>query len=202
MGIKEDFQELSPAKCLVIGLLICVVYYFVLFDKGEAITSEWNTVQAEIDGFKSRLNAVKNAMSDKSAFEGTIVALTRDLEELLKYFPLVLDMNDIQRDLTDKLKVTDNKLIKINEVETKSRFPGYNEYGVELETLGGFHELMAFLSAITKMNRVVDFRQMELKSENSTDEFSMVKFKITLSVFAQSREKVPANDQGQGQGGQ
>jgi Tfp pilus assembly protein PilO len=190
MGIKEDFQELSPAKCLVIGLLLCVVYYFALFDKGESVVAEAATIQTDIDAVRGRLRAVKNAMNNKVAFEGTVVALTKDLEDLLKFFPLALDMNDIQRDLTDKLKITENKLVKISEVEAKSRFPGYVEYGVELEVLGGFHEIMGFLSAITKMNRVVDVRAMSLRVENANDEFSMITFKITLSVFGQEREKL------------
>ncbi|MCB9072972.1 MAG: type 4a pilus biogenesis protein PilO [Bdellovibrionaceae bacterium] len=202
MGIKEEFQELSPAKCLVVGLLICVGYYFALFNKGDDITAQWAGIEAEMNGYKTRLQAVKTAMSDKASFESTVTSLTRDLEELLKYFPLVLDMNDIERELTDKLRMTQNQLIKISDNDTKSRFPGYNEYGVQIESQGGFHEIMNFLSAITKMNRVVDFRTINLKSVSSTDEVSMVQFKMNLSVFAQNQEKsqAPTNsNQGQGQ---
>lgn len=188
MGLKEDFQELTPAKCLVVGFVLCVVYYFVMYNKGEDIVSASSNVEAEITEVKKRLNDVQEALNDKAAFEKKVVEFTRELEELLRFFPTNLNMNEMQKELTEKLKVTENKLVRIQEVETKSRFPGYSENGIEIETVGGFHEIMAFLSAITKMSRVVDFRSMELDAENSTDELSMIKFRLRLSVFAQEKK--------------
>lgn len=188
MGIKEDFQELTPAKCLVIGFILCVIYYFVFYNKGEDVVNSSNGVQEEIKGYKKRLNAVQEALNNKAAFEQKVVAFTKELEELLKFFPTNLDMNEMQKELTERLKITDNKLVKIHEVESKSRFPGYTEHGVEIDTMGGFHEIMGFLSSITKMNRVVDFRSMQLEAQSPTDEISMIKFKLKLSIFAQEKK--------------
>ncbi len=194
MGLKEDFQELTPAKCLVIGFILCVVYYFVFFNKGEDIVASSQAVQEEIKGYKKRLNAVQEALNNKAAFEQKVVAFTKELEELLKFFPANLDVNEMQKEFTERLKATDNRLIRINEVEAKSRFPGYTEHGVEIDTIGGFHEIMGFLSSITRMNRVVDFRSMELESQNPTDEMSMIKFKLKLSIFAQDKKDVKIED--------
>ena len=189
MGLKEDFQDLTPAKCLVVGFVLCVVYYFVFYNKGEDIVSQAAGVQEEIKGYNARLDAVQQALNNKAEFERKVVAFTKELEDLLRFFPTTLDMNEMQKELTEKLKLTENKLIKITEVDTVSRFKGYTENGVEIETLGGFHEIMAFLSAITKMNRVVDFRAMDLESQNPTDELSMIRFKLKLSIFAQEKIK-------------
>ncbi|MCC6137245.1 MAG: type 4a pilus biogenesis protein PilO [Bdellovibrionaceae bacterium] len=191
MGLKEDFQDLTPAKCLVVGFVLCVVYYFVFYNKGEDIVSQASGVQEEISGYNKRLDAIQQALNNKAEFERKVVAFTKELEDLLRFFPTTLDMNEMQKELTEKLKLTENKLIKITEVETVSRFKGYTENGVEIETLGGFHEIMSFLSAITKMNRVVDFRAMDLESQNPTDEFSMIRFKLKLSIFAQEKSKPP-----------
>lgn len=188
MGLKEDFQDLTPIKCLIIGFVLCVVYYFVFYNKGEDIVTNSMGVQEEIKGYKKRLNAVEEALNNKAAFEQKVVAFTKELEELLKFFPTSLDMNEMQKEFTERLKITGNKLVKINEIETQSRFPGYTEHGVEIDTMGGFHEVMAFLSSITNMNRVVDFRTIELESQNPTDEMSMIKFRLKLSIFAQEKK--------------
>lgn len=188
MGIKEDFQELTPVKCLVVGFVLCVVYYFVFYNKGEDIVAATSNVESEITEVKKRLNDVQEALNDKAAFEKKVVEFTRELEELLRFFPTNLNMNDMQKELTEKLKITENKLVRIQEVEIKSRFPGYTENGIEIETIGGFHEIMGFLSAITKMSRVVDFRSMDLDAQNSTDELSMIKFRLRLSIFAQEKK--------------
>lgn len=189
MGIKEDFQDLTPAKCLVVGFILCVVYYFVFYNKGEDIVSSAGVVQEEITAVQKRLSDVQEALNNQAEFEKKVVEFSRELEELLKFFPTNLNMNEMQKELTEKLRVTENKLIRIQEVDVQSRFAGYKENGVEIETIGGFHEIMAFLSAITKMSRVVDFRSMDLDAQNPTDELSMIKFKIKLSIFAQEKVK-------------
>jgi len=185
MSIKEQVQDLSPAKCLLIGLLICTLYYFFMFDKGDEATTKINQIQSDINDKTTRLAEVKKAMGNKAAFEQEVSNLTKDLEELLKFFPASLDINDIQKEITDLMQKTNSKMVSIKESNVQSRFPGYIEHGVDLESLGSFHSLVEFLVEITKMNKVVDFRTMEFLSEGSTDEFSLISFKIKLAVFSQ-----------------
>lgn len=187
MGLKEDFQDITPSKCLMLGFVLCIVYYFLFFNKGSGIIQQMNSMQTDINDKKNRLAEVKRAMDNKTAFETEVTALTKDLEELLKYFPASMDMNQMQTDLTARLRDTNNKLVLIKDGEAVSRFSGYSEHGVFVESMGGFHELMSFLSSVTKMNRVVDFRSMEFESSDASDEYSMIKFKINMSVFSLNR---------------
>lgn len=198
MGIKEDFESLSPVKALIVGFVLCVVYYFVIFNKGEDIVNSSQSVQQEIDGLNKRLAAVQEALNNKVAFEEQVKAFTKELEELLKFFPNNLDMNDMQKEFTERLTATKNKLIKINDIPMTSRFEGYVENGIELEMLGNYHGIMGFLSEITKMDRVVDFKLMELEAETQTDELSIIKFKLHLAVFAQDKNQ-PKPQEGQEQ---
>ena len=187
MGLKEDFESLTPMKSLLVGFVFCVIYYFVFFNKGEDIITAGQGVQQEIDGLNKRLAAVQEALNNKVSFEEEVKSFTKELEELLKFFPNNLDMNDMQKEFTEKLSSTKNKLIKINDVSIKSRFEGYTENGVEMELIGNYHGIMSLLSEITKLNRVVDFRLMELDADSQTDEFSIIKFKLHLAVFAQDK---------------
>lgn len=187
MGLKEDFEGLTPIKGLIVGFVLCAVYYFLIFNKGEDIVASGQSVQQEIDGLNKRLAAVQEALDNKVSFEEQVKAFTKELEELLKFFPNNLDMNDMQKEFTERLTATKNKLVKINDVSMQSRFEGYTENGVEMELLGNYHGIMSFLSEVTKMNRVVDFRLMELDADTQTDELSVIKFKLHLAVFAQDK---------------
>lgn len=184
MGIKEDLQELSPSKSLMIGILVAVVYYFLVFDKGEVVTAQIQTVQVDIDDKNRRLSEVQKAISNKVAFEREAQSLTKDLEELQKFFPVNLSINDVQKEITNILQKTDTKVLTFSEEKITNRFPGYAENGVNVECLGSFHDIMTFLSEVTKMDKVVDFKTMDFASDGSTDEASTVKSKIKLSVFS------------------
>lgn len=189
MGIKEDFQDLTPAKCLVLGFVLCVVYYFVFYNKGDDILASSGVVQEEINGVQKRMADIEEALNNQAEFEKKVVEFTKELEELLKFFPSNLNLNEMQKEFTEKLRITENKLIRIQEVSVQSRFVGYKEHGIEIEIVGGFHEIMSFLSAITKMSRVVDFLSMELDAQNPTDDLSLVKFRLKMSIFAQEKVK-------------
>jgi Tfp pilus assembly protein PilO len=185
MGLKEDFLELPPSKCLLAGFLLCVVYYFLIFDKGERYTTQIQGVQAEINDKNTRLAEVQKAMGNKNAFEQEVKALEKDFIDLLKFFPVRLDMNDIQRDITTILNKSDTKIVSIKESTVQNRFDGYLENGIDLEINSDFHQIMSFLSEITKMNKVVDFRAMDFISNNSNAESSHIKFRMQFSIFAQ-----------------
>lgn len=189
MGIKEDFENLTPAKCLVAGFFLCVAYYFTMYDKGEVIKASTAAVQAEVDGLSKRLTSVQAALNNKLAFEEKVKAFSKELEDLLRFFPENLNINDMQKEFVDKLGKTNNTFSNITNINIESRFPGYVENGIELQMSGGFNDIMMFLSEITKMDRVVDFRYMEFNTEKQTDEVAIVRFKVNLSIFSKDKIK-------------
>ena len=185
MGLKEDFYELPPSKCLLGGFLLCVVYYFLLFDKGTQFTNDIQKLQKDIAEKTVKLEEVEKAVSDTRAFEQGVASLQKDFVELLKYFPLSMDMNDIQKEMTEVLNKSGVKVVSLKETAVQNRFPGYIENGIELESIADFHQIMTFLADITKIDKVVDFRAMDFISDGSNDETSRIKFKMEFSVFAQ-----------------
>ena len=87
MGLKEDFQDLAPSKCLMGGILIAGVYFAIMFDNGKDKVAQAEATRAEILQTKARLDAVENALEDKTSTEARATAISKELEELLKFFP-------------------------------------------------------------------------------------------------------------------
>lgn len=202
MGIKDDFKNLEPSKAAMVGIILATIYYFLLFDKGDAITAEKATLQTTINQKTERLKQVENAMNNKAAFQKEVDELTRNFDDLIKYFPVDLDMNNMLYQVRKRLEATSNKMESIKKGEAKTRrFEGYNEATMEIESRGSFHDAMSFLSSLTSMDRVVDFIKMDLASDGSTDEISQVKLKLTLSIFSQSEKSKPPAGSGGKVGG-
>ena len=126
------------------------------------------------------------------------MAISKELEELLKFFPSNTNNNDFQKEISGLLKKTNNRLLKMQDQSVESRFPGYIEQGIKLESEGGFHEFMDFLSLLTKMSRMIDIKVLNLDSAGSTDEMSLVKVEILLTVFSYDATKAAATEQGTG----
>lgn len=190
MGIKEDFNNLQPAKALMVGFVIAVIYYFLIFDKGDLIAQEKAVAQSNIAENSERLKQVANAMNNKIAFQKEVDDLTKNFDELIKYFPVDLDMNNMLYQVRKKLEATNNKIDSLKKGDARNhRFEGYNEVIMDIESQGGFHDIMNFFADLTTLDRVVDFVDLELESNGSTDETSQIKLKLILSVFSQDSEK-------------
>ncbi len=200
MGLKEDFQGLAPSKCLMGGIVLAGVYFAIMFDNGKDKISQAEATRAEILQTKARLDAVENALEDKTSTEARATAISKELEELLKFFPVNANNSDFQKDISNLLKKTNNRLLKMQDETVESRFPGYIEYGIKLESEGGFHEFMDFLSLLTKMSRMIDIKSLKFDSTGSTDEMSLVKIEMLLTVFSYdaTAAKAAATEQGAG----
>lgn len=184
MGLKEDFQDLTPSKCLAGGLLLAGLYYAIFFNNGKEMDDQLVQVQNAILQTNARLQAVENALEDKTSFEARAVAITKEIEELLKFFPANTNVNDFQKEMTMLLKKTNNRLLKMQDETVISRFPGYVEQGIKLESEGGFHEVMDFLAAMTQVPRMIDIKSIKFDSTGSTDEMSLVKIEALLTIFS------------------
>jgi Tfp pilus assembly protein PilO len=184
MGLQEDFKELAPSKCFMGGILLAAAYYFMMFDSGEQLIQQADTIKNEMAQTKERLGAVQNALEDKASFESRAAAITKELEELLKFFPEDVNINKFQQDISAILQKNKNLLIKMQEEKVDNRFPGYLEQGIKLESQGGFHEVMDFLAALTQVPRMVDIKSLKFSSSGSTDEMSLVKVELILTVFS------------------
>ena len=201
MGLKEDFQDLAPSKCLMGGILIAGVYFAIMFDNGKDKVAQAEATRAEILQTKARLDAVENALEDKTSTEARATAISKELEELLKFFPSNTNNNDFQKEISGLLKKTNNRLLKMQDETVESRFAGYIEQGIKLESEGGFHEFMDFLSLLTKMPRMIDIKVLKFDSAGSTDEMSLVKIEMLLTVFSYDANAAKAVAPEQGTGG-
>lgn len=190
MGIKEDIRDLSPVSCLMIGAVFMVLYYFLVYDDGAAQVNEIATIQVDITQKELRLTDVRRAMANKEAFERSAVKLQKEMEQLLTYMPVELDMNQIQKDLTSRLQETNNKVQSMKNETVQSRFPGYSEYGLDIQSSGTYHDILSFLSVVTKMNRILDFKTLDFETLSATDEATTIQFKTLISVFSKNPNEV------------
>lgn len=185
MALQDDFKKLTVPQSGLVGFVLAAIYFFVIFDDGAVQRSAMERTNVEIQDKQQRLEKLNITMSNKAAFEEQVADLSKNLEQLMKYFPQNLDMVLIEKKITQLLEKSGSSLDNLERAEVEARYPGYDESGVKLTVKGSFHSIMVFLSSLTSMSRVVDFSKMSIDDEGSNDDFSKVKLELTLSVFSQ-----------------
>lgn len=189
MALKDDFKNLTPSKAAMLGFLAAVIYYFLIFDKGEVLIQETEQLRVEINKKNVRLQEVRSIMEDQVAFKAEVDRLSESIEQLLKYFPVDLDIHNTSSKITSRLEEHNNQVLEVKAAPMKPRFAGYDEKGLEVEANGNFHGVMEFLASLTQLDKVVDFKDLELNGEKSSDDFSSIHMKLLLSVFGKVEGK-------------
>lgn len=198
MAIMDDIRNLTPLKCLLIGGGLMVGYYFMIFDQGVVQMGEIAQIEKEIAKKQASMTEVNKAMADKEAFQREADQLAQEYARLTAYMPEELDINAFQKELSIELQNADNKIQTMKNENVISRFPGFAEHGLSMQSVGSFHSIMKFMSSVTKMNRIVDFTNMEFNSIGNDDESSQIQFRTIMSVFSKdvSAEKNKKSEPG------
>ena len=163
MDLQAEFQNLDAKKAILIGILLGVVYYFLLFDEGVWIDNRIQSNQNEIQQHAATLSKVEKALEDERRFNQEIQQITSHMNAFLEYFPLKSDKNQLMKIISSKAESNETTLVNLKPVEQKAEFPNYPEQAFSISVEGSFHQVMGFVSELTQLKRVVDFRDMKFR---------------------------------------
>lgn len=163
MDLQAEFQNLDAKKAILIGVLLGVVYYFLLFDEGVWIDNRIQSNQNEIQQHAATLSKVEKALEDERRFNQEIQQITSHMNAFLEYFPLKSDKNQLMKIISSKAESNETTLVNLKPVEQKAEFPNYPEQAFSISVEGSFHQVMGFVSELTQLKRVVDFRDMKFR---------------------------------------
>ncbi len=194
MDLMEEFNKLDMQKCFLAGVGLVFVYYILFFDSGKAIDAQVAQQRQSQQQNSSALQQVRKALDDKVRFEQDIQNISRNMKDFQTYFsPEGMNINVLQGRIS---KLAENHSLIVNQMEPKEReseFPKYQETAVNFSVEGPFHNVMEFVSSLTKQERALDFSTMNFKSTVKGD-YPLVELTTTLVVYTAKSED--GGDQG------
>ncbi len=189
MDLMEEFNKLDMQKCFLAGVGLVFVYYILFFDSGKAIDAQIAQQRQSQQQNSSALQQVRKALDDKVRFEEDIQNISRNMKDFQTYFsPDGMNINVLQGRIS---KLAENHSLIVNQMEPKEReseFPKYRETAVNFSVEGPFHNVMEFVSSLTKQERALDFSTMNFKSTVKGD-YPLVELTTTLVVYTAKSEE-------------
>ena len=181
--LQAQLAQLDLQKCIAIGLAIAAFYYVVVFDHGTKLEGRVQSARQEITKSQATLAKVKRALEDQKKFQEDIKGITSNMKDFQKFFASDMSMNELQSNVS---KFAEQSKLVVNKLKPKnkdSEFPNYQETAVEFEIEGNFHNIMEFISLLTRMERAIDFDSMEFKTVVGGD-YPVIKLTTVLVVYS------------------
>ncbi|MCJ8277570.1 MAG: type 4a pilus biogenesis protein PilO [Bdellovibrionales bacterium] len=180
--LKDQLDKIDTKQALMVGILIAVLYYFAAFDDGRRIDYEIAEAQKQIAADRATLAKVEKALQDKKRFESEIREITNHMKEFQEYFPLNFSGNTLEAKVTEFSQKYGLTVINLKQLPIESEFKNYPETTVEFVVEGEFHNIMNFVSEITKLKKAMDFKDMNFKVSQQADD-PKIKFRTKLTVY-------------------
>lgn len=182
MDLQEEFNKLDLQKCFAIGIGLAALYWVLWYNDGSGFDTQIIQAQQNISKNQAALNQVREALDDKKKFEEEIKTITQNMKDFQRYFAPDMDTNKLQAKVSQLAEQHSLVVINLKPLEKTSEFPKYSETAVEFRIEGPFHNIMEFISSLTKMEKAIDFSKMNFKTTVKGD-YPLVELQTTLVVY-------------------
>lgn len=205
MNASRIFEQLGrlprSQRLLLFGLvyvLIIGVYVGLLYVPASSHISELKDEESSLLQQKAQL---EQRIQDKERYEVELQSLMTDLKEALKELPNDREIPGLLKGISSMGKKVGLEVQKFQPLPEK-KLDYVAEVPVALEVSGSYHEVAMFFDRLSKMNRIVYVRDIEMKDPK--EEGGEIRLKVTGNAvtFRFLSEDELKKDQGKkGRGG-
>jgi type IV pilus assembly protein PilO len=176
-----------------IVVLVSVVYVYFMYLPTK---STLESVRDQHLQLQRKLTEVRTVAGNEEAVKAEIAALEKKLDVALRQLP---DSKELPVLLTDITSLGKNAGLEFKafrpQDETRRDF--YAEVPIDIEFVGGFHEVAVFFDEVSRLPRIVNIGELDvaISSEEASDTVLLVKGSATTFRFL---DDVPKKKEGEG----
>ena len=192
--MEQQLQQLTIGKVVVGATVVALLYYMLLYNDGSALQASITSTQAEIQTKEQELQVIKKAIEDAERYQQTKNALGAEMGSVLKAVPEKLSHAEIMKLISteaNSIGVNISGLVPGAATQQFSQSPNepkpfYEPVVVNVTLEGTYTNLMLFLSAMTKSDKIINAASLNLenKSQNVLDDSSNTTLRLVSEFRA------------------
>lgn len=164
MKLTEMLQRMTMVRALMLGLILCAVYYLIMFDNGRNQEAAILASQTQITELQQQINNNQAKLDRAAVYKTSVAQLGTQIQKLLSVIPEKFSTPDLQKILSNEAKVAGSSLASITPGKTNefAYAKEFEELNVSIDLSGSFMQHMVFLSNLTKINQILIVRKFDL----------------------------------------
>jgi Tfp pilus assembly protein PilO len=182
MSLVDKVQSTSLSLFILIGLGLGAGYYYSNQGTIEEVERQINEQKAEVTKRDNEVKEAQKVAADKKKFEEDVNRVSDQLRAALEFLPNSLKEQEVLTRISNEARSAGvNPTAIVPKKPTAKAF--YEELLMDVEMEGTYPQLVMFLAYISKIQRIVNIRGLELKVKEANDDAPILKLKGTLVAF-------------------
>lgn len=182
MSIEDKIKNLTAGKAALVGGVVALLYYMVLYDDGSSKEQGIQTMSSQLVKVKTELSQIDKTLSDASRFEKLAKDMGEEVDKVISYLPINFSATDMMKMLSTEAKASGSNIVRVR-ANSMAR-PGshrsgekfYEELKVSVELEGTYSQLLLFLSFLTRVDKIITMDSLTMTSSSSKDGANLLKF--------------------------
>lgn len=160
--------EMTWSKVVAAGLIVMGLYWALYYDDGTSVDENIKALQQQYTSAERNLRETRQAMADAEKFEKEVRNNEIQFEKVLEYLPQEINANELTRMTNDLARQTDTTVIATKAQQNQERKDFYEMTRLEFELKGGFPNAVTFLSALSRVPKLLTLDKIEIKIDQAT----------------------------------
>ena len=189
MASLTDRIALAPKPLFfVIGSALALVM-FLSSGGGDSANydSQIQTTKAELSKKVEILKKTKERVNQRAQFEEEMNLVSQTFRQALDYLPTKADTQDIYKKVYSEARAAGVEMSNFKPRDFVAK-DFYDEIGMEIAVRGTYAQLTSFLANISKISRIINIKNVELKNPKYTDGTTFVDMKGVLVAYRYNKE--------------
>lgn len=167
---------------VLIGSLLASFYYFSIFDTGASIDTDIASKNAELEKATGDLADTNRVIADKTQFQLEFQEVSEKFRAAIEYLPESFNIQELLKQISDEARASGVTLVSVKpRSPEKKEF--FEELSMEIELEGPFSLLTTFLAYMSKQNRIVNVKNINIDMKDLVDGNPRLSMKGTLQSY-------------------
>jgi len=157
--LLEKLSGLTNGKALVIGLMVGLAYYFMLYDDGSALQTQVATLTGEIQQAEAKKKDTEATLQEEERMKDAVGKLSEQYAFIAKKLPSELKSSEMIRGIDTVAKMA-GVSVKMKKPGNMTKKEVIEELPVDVTLEGTYAQLAQFIfltSNLERLTRVLNF---------------------------------------------
>jgi len=195
MSLLARIQMAPMLYFVIMGTVFGSFYYFSMFNNGENLEAQIQSKSAMLEKATSDLADTNRVIADKTQFQQEFQEVSDKFRAAIEYLPETFNVQELLKQISDEARASG-----VNLVSVKPRNPEqkefYEELSMDIELEGPFSLLTTFLAYMSKQNRIVNVKNINIDFKQMIDSVPRLTMKGTLQSYRYKKPPEKPNDKG------
>lgn len=178
--LMAKVSTLSVNRIAIFGFILTMIYYFTIYNNGDALVAEIQGIQAQITEETAKKVETERVLKKEEEMRADVASLAKTYEAVKSKIPIDFETSELRIIVEQVSAATDLKIAKLSNSDPQQvNSPDATQSPDEANLVqkvainyvfqGSFVQLNNFMTQIGGMEKIIKISELKIKAENGTD---------------------------------